>query len=415
MLTDAEAELLLVCARQSLTTECRQRAIELLEQPLRWRAVTGDASRHGVAPLLFHHLETLQQTATVRPEHMHLFRQAYVRAAFRSRIHEEAIAELLARFKENGIKITLLKGAGLARTVYRDPALRPFADIDLLAAENDIDRAKEILVRAGYVIAPELLSEKFNRSYHTNLPFVRVDPVPVHIELHWKLSDRFSDYRFDEVGAAQRAFVSRSGDNQAPVFLPEDNLVYLAAHLHNHGYLNAVAARNDFRAFVLHPLSGNRLIWFTDLHELIVAGLDWTAVTERAKTANATGALAVSLRLLTLMIGTRIDPDMLRELAMPPVRWPKRVLARYVFSLAKTEPASAAAQRFENQLLSTRRGFELRLVRLFDLWEYVFRRGHSPNHPAEPMHSARALARLGNMFLKLVYYHLLIRQRQPGR
>jgi len=408
MLTKAEVELLLVSARQCLPDELSHRLGEIVNSPLRWADVIEEASRHGIGPMLFHHLESLPQRITIPTDEMHSLRQAYVRSAFRNRVHEEAIAGLLARFDKAGIKVVVLKGAGLVRTVYHDSALRPFADIDLLCEEHQVDQARELFLDTGYVIAPELLSEQFNRRYHTNLPFVRVEPVPVHVEFHWKLMDRFSRYSFDEAELLGRARPAPSGKSVGSVLEPEDDIVYLAAHLHNHGYLNAVAAQQtDPRLFVLDRLSANRLIWFTDLHELIGAGLSWSKVLDRAGAAKALGPLSVSLRLLMMLLGTQFDAAVLGELQLPSIAWPKRMLARYVFSLTDTENGSARRRRFEEQLLSTRRGFELRWIRLFDIWEYLFgnREGAKKSRP----HLGQvvcALFRLVSMLVNFVYYRL---------
>src|SRR5436309_13931396 len=98
MLTEAEAELLLICARQSLGNAARQRAVKTLNGTLRWSYIIEEAVRHGVAPLLFRHVELLRQSAPVPLEAVHLLRQAFARSAFRTRVHEDAICDLIPHF-----------------------------------------------------------------------------------------------------------------------------------------------------------------------------------------------------------------------------------------------------------------------------------------------------------------------------
>ncbi len=50
-----------------------------------------------------------------------------------------------------GVRFAVLKGASVARTVYPDPSLRSFGDLDLLVATADYDRACELLQRLGHV------------------------------------------------------------------------------------------------------------------------------------------------------------------------------------------------------------------------------------------------------------------------
>jgi hypothetical protein len=402
MLTEAEAELLLICARQSLSDELAQRAINILRGALRWPYIIEEASRHGTAPLLFRHLESLQQTVPVPLEEMHALRQAYVRSAFRTRVHEAAIASFIPHLVDAGVRTVLLKGAALTRNVYHDPVLRPYADVDLLIAEDKIDKAKQVLIGCGYSLAPELLSEKFNRDYHMNLPFVRREPAPIHIELHWKLTDRFSLIAFDEEEMLLRAQSVSIGAAKTNILDPSDELVYLAAHLDNHGYLNRALLDSKARQFLLHPLSGNRLIWFTDLHELISRGPNWAEVLRRAKATRAADALSVSLRLVDTLLGTAIDSDVLANLPAAQVSWPRRILARHVRSLA-----SATSQtNFQRRFLSTRKGFELRLVRLIDIWQFLFppREFVDRNYAAYVVGAVRQCTA---MFFELLYLRAL--------
>jgi hypothetical protein len=411
MLSDTEQALILICARQILSAELAAQAREILRTPLKWNEITQAASRHGVASLLFHNLQALDAANSVTQEDLHLLRQNYVRAAFRNETHYAVIAEMLQAAKAAGIDVVLMKGAALARTLYQDAALRPFADVDLLVRREHIEDAKQVLLVLGYELAPGLLSEKFSRKYHINLPLVRRSPQPVHVELHWRLSDPFSLTAFDEEALFARARDLLIGESNSLVLGQEDQFVYLAAHLDNHGYLNRMMVDRDAPGkFLLHELSGDRLIWFTDLHELSVAGLDWAKVLESARAARACDALAISLRLLPQLLGTPIPDNVISELALPQMRWPKRKIGHYVFSLAARPPSDSSAAKFQQRFLSTRKGFELRLIRLLDLWQYIFPRAAAITK-SYPAHVWAALLHCSKMFLELVYRRALRRIR----
>src|SRR3712207_4051358 len=132
MLPAKERELILLCARQDLPEALATRTRELLRERLDWEMLTATAWRHGVLPLLFWNIRALASSAAVPGQAMHRLRQGYVRAAVRNQAHLGAIALLRERCESAGIDMVLLKGAALAQTLYRDSALRPFADIDLL-------------------------------------------------------------------------------------------------------------------------------------------------------------------------------------------------------------------------------------------------------------------------------------------
>jgi Uncharacterised nucleotidyltransferase len=400
-LTDNERELILICARQTLPHQLIERGAEIVRHSLNWEETIATAWRHGVSSLLFQNVQLFG--CDVNADARHLLRQSYVRASFRNRAHFDAMAELIERFHAAGIEIVLLKGAALASRLYRDPALRPFADIDLLVRENEIDRAKDILLASNYQVAPELLSESFNRKYHVNLPFVRRDERPVHVELHWKLSDPFSSVAFDYEALLARAQNVEVGGWKARALSLEDDFVYLATHLDKHGYANrAIVDLANASEFSLDELSGDRLIWFTDLHELISAGqLDWAIVIERARAAHASNALAVSLRLLRNLLGTDVPAHVLTELPLPEPNWMKQALNRYVLSLA-TQNNQDHRNSFRQRFVATRKGFELRLVRLVDVWDYIF-----PASRRSIGHSGRALWRCLGMLVELQWRRAL--------
>ena len=376
--------------------------MELLRAGVNWERLIAEAWRHGVLPLLFGHLRQLGRRTPIPDEAMHRMRQGYVRAAVRNQAHFAAIAVLIERAAAAKLEVILLKGAALAQTAYRDPALRPFADVDLLVRAEEIDRAKELLFAAGYELAPELLSERFNRKFHANLPFVRRGERPVHIELHWKLSDAFSGIAFDYKGLFDRAELALA---------PEDTLIYLATHLDNHGYLNrAILEYAAVDRLVMDELSQNRLIWFTDLHEIVCSQrLDWRVVQERAVEFGATTALAVTLRLLRKMFGTSIDLPWLDALPMAELRWPERKTSEYVFALGD----DSESEFFRRTFLATRKSFELRPIRLLDLWAHVFpARTAGKNGAPRVSHAFRAVAGGTAMFAELIVRRVARRLRQ---
>ena len=404
MLASAERELLLLCARQDLRGQLRDRAEELFRLPLNWKELSQTAWRHGIAPLLFKHVrsfasEFIPETA------FNGLRQMYVGSAFRGHVHSAALQEVERCFARHHLEVIALKGAALSRSLYRDVALRPFADIDLLVPESQIDAAKAALGEIGYALAPELLSETLNRKYHFNLPLARRAPVPVHIELHWRLTDPFTTIHFNHDGLFARAKIDpRLGSR---ILAKEDDLVYLAAHLDSHGYFNRIvlSGNANLDMFCLHELSADRLIWFTDLHEIILGQIDWTVVIENARTANALDALATTLQLGRRLLGTPVPDDLLTHQPSTATSWPRRKLGDRIVRLTNDEAGgNATARHLGRHLLATRRGFELRAVRLIDLWQYIFWRSHG-RRGGYLHHVAAACARCGKKLFELCYQH----------
>lgn len=104
--------------------------------------------RHRVGPLL--HQAVLQSGGVVSPaaqEALHRDRQGNERKQLVSALLLQGVARW---FSKNDIPWTLVKGLGLARQLYSDPALRPSADIDLLVSPEDFRRAIQVLEANGF-------------------------------------------------------------------------------------------------------------------------------------------------------------------------------------------------------------------------------------------------------------------------
>ena len=157
--------------------------------------------------------------------------------------------------------------------------------------------------------------------------------------------------------------------------------MYLALHLDKHGYLNrGVVGSGRERAFALDGLSANRLIWFTDLHEVCERhrGLDWDAVAERSRTWGMADPVGTSLAMLMTLLGTNVDDGALKALGGATAGWFRRWLAGQLCH-SGCGARDRARDFVRRMMLPTRKDFELRLVRLLDIGEFLFpARGSRP-------------------------------------
>ena len=67
---------------------------------------------------------------------------------------EQKLLHVGEAFTAEGIEYAVLKGPALAHTMYPEPCLRPFVDLDLLVRSRDYDRACAILARLGHLRRP---------------------------------------------------------------------------------------------------------------------------------------------------------------------------------------------------------------------------------------------------------------------
>ena len=146
-----------------------------------------DSGFHRLIPLLHHNLAI---QAVSDPE---LLRYAAIRRFywFRNKVFLREAERMLSFFQEAGIPTLVLKGIGLALTVYPKYELRPICDLDVLVSLNDAPQAVELLKQKGFRLPIQNSAahlEEFQqlfRSHHAQ-PFQR-PAEPLSIDLHVRL------------------------------------------------------------------------------------------------------------------------------------------------------------------------------------------------------------------------------------
>ena len=164
--------------------------------------------------------------------------------------HEEALRHLLDALGAADIPVLLLKGTGLAYTIYPAAHLRPRLDVDVLIRRDMLDRAEAVLVACGWVRPAERDSELAEPQRH----YVKRGPgvTLYHLDLHWKVASPrlFADaLTFDELEsrAVDIAGLGRFARTPGPV----DALFHACLHR------------------VAHHADAIELLWVWDIHLLM--------------------------------------------------------------------------------------------------------------------------------------------------
>ena len=135
-------------------------------------------------------------------------------------------------FEAAGVKCLPLKGS-VIKGIYPRPELREMSDIDVLIAEEDMDKATECLKTQGYTLQQAI---KHHDIY-------KKAPVMV-IEAHRSLYDKTVDgnqYRYFK--GFDKAKL-REGKQYIYDFSPEDFYIYMLAHAAKHFYVMGCGIRN---------------------------------------------------------------------------------------------------------------------------------------------------------------------------
>ena len=151
-----------------------------------WDDIIQQSVRHGVAPLLYQRLKTLNPSANITASIVQRLREIYLRSAWENtRLYHE-LSKVLSLLQNDGIPVIVLKGAALAETAYQNIALRPMGDVDLLVKKEDLYRTEITLLSLGYAVPKRYLRKKLDEKSHHHLPpYVKENRIMV--EVHWNI------------------------------------------------------------------------------------------------------------------------------------------------------------------------------------------------------------------------------------
>ncbi len=270
---------LLACLRAYLIGEAAPQSGTPLNEA-DWDAFIELAAFHRVAPLLQRSLRG------AGPHSPHPKLEAYVRSASsRGLLLTGELLRLLKRWEAAGVQAIPFKGPALAATLYGDPALRHFDDLDVLVRAQDFPAAREAVLALGY--RPSNL-----HSYSETFIQVRAG-IEITLDLHWHFLIKPTVFPFspflEAVFARSESFTL--GGQKVRTFSPEDLLLFLCVHGSKHLWL--------------------RLQWLCDVAQLLYTrpDLDWAQVMAQAKTSGGRGLLYLGLYLSNDLLGAPLPPD----------------------------------------------------------------------------------------------------------
>ncbi len=209
-----------------------------LEQPApehllsgEWNAVIDAAERAGVLGLVASRVLALAEEL---PEDLRSDLRRRLRSFARHHgyyfIEAERVTTALAKLS---IPSVVLKGVGLARSVYQDPAQRTFRDLDLLVPEDALEGAVGCVEALGYrMLTSGPLREVYRRLHFHHIFEGHAKP---RLELHWGLTRVGESCRLPAKGLLERA-VPAQGGGTFLVPAPEDQLMHATLNLLRGGF-----------------------------------------------------------------------------------------------------------------------------------------------------------------------------------
>lgn len=242
------------------------------------------ANWHGVMPLVYERLSSVSEEVEQLLDRTQEEKLRSVSAAVLAwNLHLKAeLLHLNRLLKNSEVDFLLLKGLGVAESLYSAIGSRPIGDIDLLIRKADFAAVLKLLESTGYEpfdAAP--LDVQLEQGFH--VPFYQPEKR-VSVEVHWHISrkghpDRIAitDPGFIDEWWARSVSCSIAGQ-KIRVLSPGDLLCHLSIHFLKH--------RFGFEGEKVRLTSRGALVQLSDIARCLVcygSDIDWHAFRQNAR------------------------------------------------------------------------------------------------------------------------------------
>jgi len=290
------------------------------------------------------------------------------------------LSSLAKSFKELSIDCMILKGLYMARTVFQDMAWRPMADIDLLVRKEDMSRADALLTKHGFACEAESAPRRFYHFVHFHLSFVHQprSKVPIVVELHWALQDRYRVLHIDTEGVWQRSEEWSFDDRPVRIMNHEDLLIYLCYHVDKHSCFSRYV--RDFSSIraeeILSTESQVKLLWYLEILLLLKQtqkSMNWNVIFDRCYQWGVQAEVRCTLESLGKLFGASLVQKPVAMLKPSP---PGR-LTSVLYPLLLGRPGSTGrstgtvAKRLRSILTREHPMTHFRAVKFLDIGAYI--------------------------------------------
>jgi hypothetical protein len=334
-----------------------------------WAQIACLAVQNRVGPLVYSSLRSAGLGTLVPRTAMRELETSYFQSFAYCSLVERAVREMLARMGQEGLAVILLRGLALGETIYGDPALRPFSDMDLLIRREDLPRAKTILFDLGYRLPFGSVDARYFERNHLHLQLVKGGEV---VELHWALDHKYTSFQIDYGEVFQDATAGRVAGVEALCLSPEDLLLTLCIHLVKHcTYSRNIPPGPELLDRVL---ADGFLILYCDVVALLRrAGtdLDWAAVVEKARRWQVESTVQPALAATARLFEAPVPSSVLTSLPAPKVGRLERAI-RSSTAAASLDGPHHDGHSFFAKWRDACASLVFRPVRALDLCEYLW-------------------------------------------
>jgi hypothetical protein len=227
-----EEKLLLSLCRLEFSEEQKSEIRDLMNEINDWDHSVKLANEHGIIALSWYNITETDNSKYVPPEYLKTLRNAYLINITHNTYLYDQLAKILELIKDKDIKVVLLKGMALEKTIYGNQGLRQMTDIDVLVNPNVVLELRRIFMKNGFRSNPfkSPLYKYLIPYLNTHVP--RLSKDDAHLEIHYKLFDQKDNSLTEKL--LELSTQLKIGEYNAYIPPPQLFFLYLISHLAHH-------------------------------------------------------------------------------------------------------------------------------------------------------------------------------------
>jgi hypothetical protein len=287
-----------------------------------WEQLFAEATEEALLPALYSRARELQVDTSLPPSILDFLSSVDLLNADRNDAILKEVKLAVRLLNEVHIEPVLLKGAAyLATGVYKRPAARYLADVDLLIPEGQITQAAQVLIANGFEIED---NDPFSHFRHHHPPLMRHGAV--HLELHHTLTMSQADTLLTASDLIESSMSAELQGSSVRVPCP----THMMAHLILHSQLQ-------------HPY--NERIWppIKAMYDLLLLQrrfadrIDWSRISDAFRKAGHSRTLALHLLRVEESLGFPAPFPIPQTLTLR-IAWQRRQILRHLPGLRYLDP-----------------------------------------------------------------------------
>lgn len=223
---DAEAALLVTCARCTFDDSQRADIRAVLERGVDWQRVLALAGKNYVLPLVFESLTGDLQNLVPAAAYLQLATQRKF-LKFRAELFYDELIRLSGLLESSGITVLHYKGPLASELLYGDRYRRTYFDLDFLVRYEDLAEVSRLLRNEGYRCELNLEKDSLEHFEREQKEYAFVSGL-ICVEPHWSLTARRYPFPIDYSSLWKRAVVHDLGTAKLRTFSSADMLPILS-------------------------------------------------------------------------------------------------------------------------------------------------------------------------------------------